>query len=45
LEAQGKRVIDRVETLDSVAAGREFGKWVESLVHVAEVAFAVMIIG
>ncbi|KAG5635948.1 hypothetical protein H0H81_009573 [Sphagnurus paluster] len=29
LESQGKRVIDRADTIDVIAAGKEFGKWVE----------------
>ena len=37
LESQGKRVIDRAETVDAVLSGREFGKWVETLLTVAEV--------
>jgi exocyst complex component 7 len=38
LEIYGKRVVDRAETLDGVAAGREFGKWVAGLLSVAEVS-------
>lgn len=38
LETYGKRVIDRAESIDSVAAGREFGKWVDNLMIVAEVS-------
>lgn len=37
LEQYGRRVVDRAETLDGVAAGREFGVWVENLLSVAEV--------
>ena len=37
LEQYGKRVVDRAETIDSVAAGEEFGVWVENLLSVAEV--------
>jgi exocyst complex protein 7 len=37
LEAQGKRVVDRAETVDAVLSGREFGKWVEGLLTMAEV--------
>ncbi|KAJ7153068.1 Cullin repeat-like-containing domain protein [Mycena crocata] len=36
LEAQGKRVIDRADTVDSIVAGKDFGRWVESLMSVAE---------
>lgn len=38
LETYGKRVIDRAETIDSIAAGREFGMWVDNLMVVAEVS-------
>ena len=34
----GKRVIDRAETIDGIAAGREFGKWVDNLLIVADVS-------
>lgn len=37
LEGQGKRVIDRADTVDVITAGKEFGKWVEVLLVVAEV--------
>ena len=37
LEAQGKRVVDRADTIDGVAAGKEFGQWVNNLLSVAEV--------
>jgi exocyst complex protein 7 len=37
LEGQGKRVIDRVDSIDAVLAGKEFGKWVANLLSVAEV--------
>jgi exocyst complex protein 7 len=37
LEPQGKRVIDRVDTVDGVDAGREFGSWVANILSVAEV--------
>jgi exocyst complex component 7 len=39
LETQGKRVVDRADTIDGVAAGKEFGRWVELLLSVAEVRF------
>jgi exocyst complex component 7 len=39
LEGQGKRVVDRADTIDVVVAGKEFGKWVELLIEVAEVVF------
>ncbi|KAG6856157.1 hypothetical protein H0H87_007012 [Tephrocybe sp. NHM501043] len=31
LESQGKRCIDRADTIDPIAAGKEFGKWVEMM--------------
>ena len=37
LETYAKRVIDRAETVDAVSSGREFGKWVENMMNVAEV--------
>ncbi|EMD34621.1 hypothetical protein CERSUDRAFT_86027 [Gelatoporia subvermispora B] len=36
LETYGKRVVERAETIDGVAAGREFGKWVENILKVAD---------
>ncbi|KAF7297371.1 hypothetical protein MIND_00970600 [Mycena indigotica] len=36
LEAQGKRVVDRADTIDATTAGKEFGRWVESLLSVAD---------
>ncbi|KAJ7653129.1 Cullin repeat-like-containing domain protein [Mycena polygramma] len=36
LEGQGKRVIDRADTVDSIVAGKDFGRWVESLLSVAD---------
>ena len=41
LEIQGKRVVDRAETLDGVVAGKEFSAWVEGLLVVAEVIILV----
>ncbi|KAG6831389.1 hypothetical protein H0H92_010991 [Tricholoma furcatifolium] len=29
LESQGKRCLDRADTIDAIAAGKEFSKWVE----------------
>ena len=37
LEAQGKRILDRVDTVDPVASGREFGLWFDALLSVMEV--------
>lgn len=39
LENYARRVVDRAETLDGVAAGREFGTWVANLLNVAEVSY------
>lgn len=43
LETQGKRALDRADSIDPVAAGREFGKWVEALVTAAEVFFMLFV--
>lgn len=37
LETFGKRVVDRAETIDGVAAGQEVGNWTENLISIAEV--------
>jgi hypothetical protein len=37
LESQGKRVVDRADTVDTIIAGKDFGRWVESLMSVADV--------
>lgn len=37
LENYGRRVVDRAETIDGVASGRELGTWVGNLLNVAEV--------
>ncbi|EIM89544.1 exocyst complex component exo70 subunit [Stereum hirsutum FP-91666 SS1] len=36
LEAYGRRVVERAETMEGVPAGRELGKWIENLLEVAE---------
>ncbi|KAL1941802.1 hypothetical protein VTO73DRAFT_6802 [Trametes versicolor] len=36
LETFGKRVVDRAETIDGVAAGTEVGKWTENMLSVAD---------
>ncbi|PIL26854.1 hypothetical protein GSI_11034 [Ganoderma sinense ZZ0214-1] len=36
LETFGKRVTDRAETIDGVAAGQEVGRWTEDMLSVAE---------
>ena len=38
LENFGRRVVDRAETIDGVAAGRELGQWVNDLLRVADVS-------
>jgi exocyst complex component 7 len=37
LETQGQRVLDRADNIDPVAAGREFGLWVQSVLSVVQV--------
>ena len=37
LEGQGKRLVERTETLEGVRAGREVGQWADQLLMVAEV--------
>lgn len=39
LENFGRRVVDRAETIDGIAAGRELGQWVNDLLRVADVSF------
>ncbi|KAL0957917.1 hypothetical protein HGRIS_000098 [Hohenbuehelia grisea] len=39
LDTQGKRVLDRASTLDPITAGKEFGKWVDSLLNIAELEY------
>ncbi|KAI0366071.1 hypothetical protein BV20DRAFT_1003065 [Pilatotrama ljubarskyi] len=36
LETFGKRIVDRAETIDGVAAGKEVGKWTENMLAVAD---------
>ena len=38
MENFGRRVVDRAETIDGVAAGRELGQWVNDLLRVADVS-------
>ncbi|SJL17663.1 uncharacterized protein ARMOST_21220 [Armillaria ostoyae] len=42
LEGQGRRVLDRADTIDPIAAGLEFGKWAESILDVAEEEFSLL---
>lgn len=44
LEMHSRRVIDRAETLDGVAAGKEFGIWVDNLLKVTEVPFLAIVL-
>jgi len=37
LEGQGRRLLDRAETVDTVITGRDFGQWIETLLSVIEV--------
>ncbi|KIP11817.1 hypothetical protein PHLGIDRAFT_62971 [Phlebiopsis gigantea 11061_1 CR5-6] len=43
LENYARRVVDRAETIDGVAAGREFAAWVENLLTVAEEEYELML--
>ncbi|KAG5640956.1 hypothetical protein DXG03_006537 [Asterophora parasitica] len=36
LENQGKRIVDRADTIDPITAGKEFGKWVRVVLMVCE---------
>ncbi|TFK95285.1 Cullin repeat-like-containing domain protein [Pterulicium gracile] len=40
LEGAGKRVMDRMDTVDVLVSGREFGAWVEALLDFAEEEYA-----
>ncbi|KDQ53737.1 hypothetical protein JAAARDRAFT_161423 [Jaapia argillacea MUCL 33604] len=42
LESQGRWTVERAEILDGVAAGREFGTWVDVLLTVAEDEYALL---
>jgi len=43
LETHSRRLVDRAETLDGVAAGKEFVIWIDNLLKVAEVLFLLVI--
>ncbi|KAI0341310.1 hypothetical protein BDW22DRAFT_289045 [Trametopsis cervina] len=43
LENYGRRVVDRAETIDGVASGRELGAWVENLLNVAELEYDLLV--
>ncbi|CAL1708427.1 unnamed protein product [Somion occarium] len=43
LENYGRRVVDRAETIDGIAAGKEFGKWVNDLISVAEAEYSLLL--
>lgn len=34
----GRRIIDRVETMDSMSAGQEVGKWINGIITAADVS-------
>lgn len=39
LEGQGKRILDRAETVDISVAGKEFQAWLDGMLNVAEVLY------
>ncbi|KAF8653415.1 hypothetical protein AX16_003958 [Volvariella volvacea WC 439] len=43
LEGQGKRVLDRADNIDPIAAGREFAQWVKVLLDIAEDEYSLML--
>ncbi|KAN0136078.1 Cullin repeat-like-containing domain protein [Lactarius tabidus] len=43
LEVYGRRVIDRAETTDGVASGRELGKWTSDLLSVIEAEYDLLV--
>ncbi|KAH9930452.1 Cullin repeat-like-containing domain protein [Epithele typhae] len=43
LETFGKRVVDRAETIEGVAAGREVGVWTENMLTVAEEEYSLLL--
>ncbi|EKM56316.1 uncharacterized protein PHACADRAFT_193929 [Phanerochaete carnosa HHB-10118-sp] len=43
LENYARRVVDRAETIDGVASGREFGAWVANLLSVAEEEYELLL--
>ncbi|KIY52298.1 hypothetical protein FISHEDRAFT_69988 [Fistulina hepatica ATCC 64428] len=43
LETQGKRVLDRADTIDAIVVGKDFGKWAESLISVAETEYELLV--
>jgi exocyst complex protein 7 len=43
LEMHSRRVVDRAETLDGVAAGKEFSIWIDNLLKVTEVLLLVIV--
>lgn len=44
LETYGQRVIDRAETIEGIAAGKEVGKWVDNLIIVADVSIVRVVV-
>lgn len=43
LEAHGKRVVDRADTIEPIATGRELGTWVQSVLSVAREEYDLLI--
>ncbi|KAJ3914897.1 Cullin repeat-like-containing domain protein [Lentinula edodes] len=43
LEAHGKRVVDRADTVEPIATGRELGAWVQSVLSVAREEYDLLI--
>ena len=44
LETYRQRVIDRAETIEGIAAGKEVGKWVDNLIIVADVSIVRVVV-
>ncbi|KAG1727516.1 Cullin repeat-like-containing domain protein [Suillus lakei] len=42
LEMHSRRVVDRAETLDGVAAGKEFSTWIDNLLKVTETEYTLL---
>ncbi|KAG2746580.1 hypothetical protein P692DRAFT_20954767 [Suillus brevipes Sb2] len=42
LEMHSRRVVDRAETLDGVAAGKEFSIWIDNLLRVTEAEYTLL---
>ncbi|KAG2150132.1 Cullin repeat-like-containing domain protein [Suillus cothurnatus] len=44
LEMHSRRVVDRAETLDGVAAGKEFSIWIDNLLKVTETEYNLLVV-